>query len=136
MSVLGARLGLAAQAALAAPGRRLVARYGHQTCALDGIQLTTRCTLGNGNLRVEPRGEHRLLLWAEGGDSGVEAILTGEALDLGRRYGALRQRAEELVADREARRDVRRQMEALLQALEEMPTEHLVAVQTGVAVDG
>jgi len=136
MSIFGARLGLAARAALsAAPGQRLAARYLHQTCALDGIQLATRCTLGNGNLRVDPRGEHRLLLWVEGGAVGVEARLTAAALEQGRSYGSLRDRAAALPDGAPARRELEETMAQLLRSLEAAPEAELVAVHAGIPVE-
>ncbi len=136
MSILGARLGLAARTALApAPGERLEARYFHQTCALDGIQLATRCTLGNGNLRVEPRGEHRLLLWAEGQSAGAEAVLTPAALERGRSYTALREGAAGLPEGAPERREAAEAMERVLRGLETAPEHDLVAVRPGAPVE-
>jgi len=136
MSVLGARLGLAAREALAAPERRLAARYAHQTCALDGIQMTTQCTLGNGNLRVDPAGEHRLLLWAQGDTWGVEATLTHGALERGRQYAELRRQVERLAAEDEAREAIQGEMEAVLRELREAPADELVSIRDRVPVEG
>ncbi|MBE0616989.1 MAG: formylmethanofuran dehydrogenase subunit E family protein [Proteobacteria bacterium] len=136
MSILGARLGLAARSALDAPaGQRLSALYRHQTCALDGIQLATHCTLGNGNLRVEHRGEHRLLLWVEGQSTGSESRLTLAALERGRSFAELRDRVAGLTAGAPDRRQAEATMAQLLRSLESAPEAELVAVRTGVPVE-
>ncbi len=128
MSVLGGRLGSAALRRLAAPpGSRLAARYHHQTCALDGIQLATGCTLGNGNLEVHPAGQHRLSLRTEAGDRSVTLELTAAALERGRAYGELRRRAQALPPDSPERRAAETALEALLQALQCAPEAELVA---------
>lgn len=130
MSILGARLGLAARTALgAAPGERLTAAYLHQTCALDGIQLATGCTPGNGNLRVDRRDEHRLLLRREGAALGVEAELTELALARGRAYGALRARAEAAPPGTPERDQGEEALETLLRELEAAPAAELVTVR-------
>lgn len=134
MSILGARLGFAARAALGetrGAGHRLSGRYHHRTCALDGIQLATQCTMGNGNLEVVPEGEHRLVLAAAGNPKQVEARLTDSALAHGRKYGRLREQLEELEQTLSAAVGVgvREQMAALLEVLESAPQEELVEVR-------
>jgi formylmethanofuran dehydrogenase subunit E len=131
MSILGARLGLAARAALGEwqqSERRLRARFHHRTCALDGVQLATQCTLGNGNIEVLPEGEHRLELTVTGDPRHAEAVLRPEGLERGRRYGGLRTRAEELPPESEERRTMETQMMAILTDLETAPAEELVVV--------
>jgi formylmethanofuran dehydrogenase subunit E len=128
MSILGARLGSAALAAVAEGGGRLQARFHHQTCALDGIQVTTHCTAGNGNLQIRPQGQHRLLLWREGMPAGVEASLTPEALERGKAYARLREEASSLSAESEGRKALEVRMENLLHALEGAPEAELVRV--------
>ncbi|GAB6062728.1 formylmethanofuran dehydrogenase subunit E family protein [Deferrisoma palaeochoriense] len=112
MSILGARLGLAAVEALAPPpDRKRRGRYLHRTCALDGVQVTTGCTLGNGNLEVVPQGRHRLELGLEGEPLRVAAELTEEALARGRAW-------------LEAGRD-----EAILRALERCAPDEILRVE-------
>ncbi len=120
MSILGARLGAAAVEALApAPGVRLQARYHCQTCALDGIQLATGCTAGNGGLRLEPGGRHLLVLGTEDGARTVAVELTEAALDRGRTYARLRDRVGTDPA-------VEADMVEILKELETAPTPELV----------
>lgn len=80
MSTLGARLGLAALQALGGNARDLQACYQIETCAVDGIALTTGCLPEEGSLRVVPAGRHRLQLRDASG-RGVCAELTVTALE-------------------------------------------------------
>ncbi len=122
MSVLGARLGLASRAALGAPGGgRLRARYHSATCALDGVQVTTGCTLGNRGLEVVPGERHRLELRTEDGRRRVVVEPTAWALEQGRRFGEIRRRCEPLPAGSAERARMEAEMEALLQGLERAP---------------
>lgn len=129
MSILGARLGLAARAALGPKGEgRLTGRFLHQTCALDGIQVATGCTPGNGNLVAEPRGEHCLVLRSAGGTA-VTARLTSGALDQGRAYAERRAALAVLTPDSAEGVRLQAEMDALLQALETAPEADLVVLE-------
>lgn len=130
MSILGARLGLAAREALGPlpEGRRLRGRYCHQTCALDGIQLATGCTLGNRNLEVDSRGEHRFDLWADDEARVVSARLSGGALERGRAYAELRQCLERLPRRSSERGLLETRMAAMLEDLETAPASDLVEI--------
>jgi formylmethanofuran dehydrogenase subunit E len=132
MSILGARLGLAARAALsglAGEGSRLAARFYHRTCALDGIQWATNCTLGNGNIEVRPEGDHRLELWVQGSTDVVGLRLSKAALAKGKAYADLRTRAETLAPGSAEARRVEREMEAILKELEVAPDRELVVFE-------
>lgn len=80
MSTLGARLGEAALHALGASSGELRACYQIETCAVDGIALTTGCLPEDGRLTVQPQGRHRLQL-RDGFDREVCAELTATALE-------------------------------------------------------
>ncbi|MHB1397073.1 MAG: formylmethanofuran dehydrogenase subunit E family protein [Trichloromonadaceae bacterium] len=80
MSTLGARLGLAAMQALGATSAELRAWYHIETCAIDGIALTTGCLPEQGRLTVLAEGRHRLRLQDDCGH-GVCAELTAGALE-------------------------------------------------------
>ena len=80
MSTLGARLGLAAMQALGATSAELRAWYHIETCAIDGIALTTGCLPEEGRLTVLAEGRHRLRLQDDCGH-GVYAELTAGALE-------------------------------------------------------
>ena len=131
MSILGARMGWAARAALGVDAdawKRLRGRYHHRTCAVDGIQLATQCTAGNGNLEVLAEGDHRLVLIALEDGRRAEARPTAHALQSGRRCGELRARADEMPAGSDTEQALRAQVATLLDHLETAPQEELVAV--------
>ena len=131
MSILGARLGWAARATLGVDAdawKRLRARYHHGTCAVDGIQLATQCTAGNGNLEVLAEGDHRLVLTALDDGRRAEARPTLKALQCGRRYGELRSQVDQLPPGSDEERILREQLAALLDHLETAPQGELVAV--------
>ncbi len=129
MSILGARLGRAALGLLSLPpGTKLRARYEHRTCALDGIQVTTGCTLGNGNIEVADEGRHRLLLAAEAGRPQALVELTPWALEQGRRYAELREEARRYPEGSAERARIEDRMGKLLAALEAAPDGRVVAV--------
>lgn len=80
MSTLGARLGQAALQALGEPVAELRGWYQIETCAIDGIALTTGCLPEQGRLTVLAEGRHRLRLQDDYGH-GVYAELSAEALE-------------------------------------------------------
>ena len=129
MSVIGARLGLAARAALGADeGERLRARYHSTTCALDGVQVTTGCTLGNRGLEVVPGERHRLELRTEDGRRRVVVEPTPWALEQGRRFGEIRRRCDPLPAGSAERAQMESEMEAVLRGLERAPAGRVARV--------
>ena len=70
MSTLGGRLGMAALSALDVdPGNCMEAVYENDTCAVDGIELTTGCLQSTGALRVEYTGKHVLIVRSGNGMS-------------------------------------------------------------------
>jgi len=100
MSTLGGRMGLAAMTTLGPqPVESLEARYAHDTCAVDGIEVTTGCSRDNGRLTVAPLGAHALSVYA--GERGVTVSLRDRALEIAWRY---RKVDEELEAARGAGR--------------------------------
>lgn len=92
MSIMGARLGLAAAAVVGRHGEKgdVAALYLNRNCALDGIQAALGTTPGNGNLKVDPQGLNMLEARCDDTGRRVRVTLTEKALSLGRRYGELR----------------------------------------------
>src|SRR5512135_2239517 len=83
MSTMGARLGLAAMAALGvtkADQFKVEGRFLARNCALDGIQYTTGCTLGNGNLTFEDSGMPSFTLRMRDGSRSATAAPSEGAL--------------------------------------------------------
>jgi len=83
MSTMGARLGIAALAGLGVSKSdqfRVEGRYFARNCALDGIQYTTGCTLGNGNLAFEDAGRFSFVLKMRDGARGVAVDVSQGAM--------------------------------------------------------
>ncbi|TLN09690.1 hypothetical protein FDZ71_09980, partial [bacterium] len=121
MSVLGARLGLAARERVGRHGEDgdVAAVYYHRTCAVDGIQVALGTTSGNTNIEVRPEGIHRLEAINKTRRMQAVLSLTDEALRRGKEYGDLRRSG----GDPE-------KMEAILKGLEEAPEAELIKVES------
>jgi len=132
MSILGARMAAAALEALRPridENSYLSAKYFHQTCAIDGIQLVTGCTLGNNNIQIESKkGEHRMVLWIQKTRDSVSANLTPYALTEGRSYGSIKKAGNEHPEGSPERAEKTKEMEELLLRLESAPDDELVEV--------
>ena len=101
MSTMGARLGLAAMAALRvskADQFKVEGRFTAKNCALDGIQYTTGCTLGNGNLVFEDLGTPSFTLRMRDNSRSVTVSPTEGALI---RFAGHKQKRTELLEERE-----------------------------------
>lgn len=120
MSIMGARLGLAAASAVGRHGvdGDVGAVFTNRNCGLDGIQAALGTTLGNGNLKVDPRGENTLEASNDQTGKRVRVALTEKAKALGARYGELR-RAGTGEAEREE----------ILEFLRAAPDSEIVAVE-------
>jgi formylmethanofuran dehydrogenase subunit E len=82
MVLLGARIAKRAMQE-SSPGEdsRFYGMYRGYGCAVDGIQLFTGCTWGNGNLVLLRGKDFSFLLTEEGNDTGVEVSPIPEVLD-------------------------------------------------------
>ncbi len=101
MSTMGARLALAAMSALGvgkADQFLIEADYGIKNCALDGIQYTTGCTLGNGNISCSGSGKPLLVLWMRDGSRRAEIRVSSVALS---KLAAHKEAKAELLKERE-----------------------------------
>jgi formylmethanofuran dehydrogenase subunit E len=128
MSTLGGRIGYAAAAQVVA-GERLAVYYAN-TCALDGIRVTT----GIGNPRVIEQGRHTLVLVDRTNGRGVQVSLRPAALDIAWEY---RRISEALDRDRAgldatglaARQDELAQvLDSVLQRLWTIPDAELLEI--------
>jgi formylmethanofuran dehydrogenase subunit E len=123
MSILGARLGMAARRHVGRHGENgdVRAVYRNRTCALDGIAAVLGTTLGNGNIEAVPAGEH--VLEARNVTHGlvVRLRLTDFALSRGKAYGELRRSG----GDPEKMESILREIESAPEALlvETLPAE-------------
>ena len=81
--VIGYRMGLIANRKLGedAFAKRALAMTGTTppiSCMIDGVQLSSGCTLGKGNIAVEDRKEPRVIFTSKAGDRSIEIILRPE----------------------------------------------------------
>ncbi|MBI5017831.1 MAG: formylmethanofuran dehydrogenase subunit E family protein [Deltaproteobacteria bacterium] len=129
-SLLGARMGFAAKAALGDKvGKgKLRAVYYAAACPLDGIQMTTGCTLGNGTIEAKGKEERRLVLSVDGVPGSVEATLTPEAAEQARVFKDLSKTAKGLPQRSPERQRAGERMEEILKALASAPEATLVIV--------
>ncbi len=128
MSTLGGRIGYAAAAQVAAAERLAV--YYANTCALDGIRVTT----GIGNPRVIEQGRHTLVLVDRADGRGVQVSLRPAALDIAWEYRWVsealdRDRAELDAAGLTARQaELGQVLDGVLQRLWTIPDEELLEI--------
>lgn len=130
-SLMGARLGLAAKAALQAVGGngKLKARYFSQSCPVDGIQVAAGTTYGNRAIEVTDENEHRLLLTAEKNARQVEARLTRGAEEKAKRYREVRSKASGFAVGSPERQRLEKSMEELVYWFKAAPDAEVVQVR-------
>jgi len=86
-AVLGYRMGLVANREFGDSAFKKVARVfsGSSTpmsCMIDGIQLSSGCTLGKGNIIVEESGEPRVIFSDKEGSKSIEISLKDEVFQM------------------------------------------------------
>lgn len=130
-SLMGARLGLAAKAALKAAGGegKLKARYYDHSCPVDGIQVTAGTTLGNKAMEVVDKNEHRLLLTAEKNGRQVEARLTKLAEEKAKPTRDLSKKARALPAGSPERQRLEKEVEGIYAWFRTAPEAEVVTVR-------
>ncbi len=94
-SLIGARLGFAARAALGTEveAKNLRAEYFLLACPVDGVQMAAGTTLGNRGLVVHDQDKQRLVLSDIQTGRRVEANLTTKAVEQGQLYRELTRKA-------------------------------------------
>jgi len=130
-SLMGARLGLAAKAALERIGieGRLKAQYFDLSCPVDGIQVTVGTTYGNGAIEVEDIGDHRLLLTDEKSGHQVEARLKEQAMERGMTSRELLRKARGLRDGSPERQELEQIVEAIFTWFRIAPESEVVDVK-------
>lgn len=130
-SLMGARLGLAAKAALKAAGGegKLKARYFDHSCPVDGIQVTAGTTLGNKAMEVVDKNEHRLILTAEKNGRQVEARLTKLAEEKAKPTRDLSKKARALPAGSPERQRLEKEVEGIYAWFRTAPEAEVVTVR-------
>jgi formylmethanofuran dehydrogenase subunit E len=127
-SLMGLRLGLAAKEALKASGR-LQARCFVLACPVDGIQVGVGTTWGNKGLEVEDENDMRLILTEVESGRKVEARLTKEAVEKGKTYRDLSEKARSHAAGSPERMGFEMDIEAVLNWFRTAPDSELVTVK-------
>lgn len=130
-SLMGARLGLAAKAALKAAGGegKLKARYYNLSCPVDGVQIAAGTTFGNCAIEVENKGEQRLTLTAEKNGKQVEARLTKQAEEKGALSRELSKKARKLPAGSSERQRLEAEVEAIVSWFRTATERDIVVIQ-------
>lgn len=130
-SLMGARLGLAARAALEQSGSKgkFKARYFSLACPADGIQVAAGTTYGNRAIEVEDRDEQRLLLSDEKSGREVEVRLTTTAAEKAGASRDLTKKAKSLPADSPERVRLEREVEGIFTWLRTAPEAAVVTVR-------
>lgn len=130
-SLMGARLGIAAKAALKAAGGegKLKARYFDHSCPVDGIQVTAGTTLGNKAMEVVDKNEHRLILTAEKNGRQVETRLTKLAEEKAKPARDLSKKARALPAGSPERQRLEKEVEGIYAWFRTAPDAEVVTVR-------
>ena len=137
MSTMGARLGLAAMSALGVTKVEqfyIEARCFMKNCALDGVQFTTGCTFGNGNIAFEDGGRVEMVISMRDGSRAVTVRISDAALE---RFAETKGRKAVLTEERaisglpramEIDSEIKRATDALVLWVQSAPDGDLVAV--------
>jgi len=130
-SLMGARLGLAARAALERAGveGKLKAQCYSLSCPVDGIQVMAGTTYGNRALEVQDRGEHRLVLSDEKSGHQVEARITTGAMEKASGSREMAKQARSLPVGSPERKKLEQELDALYTWLKTAPETEVVTVK-------
>ena len=109
-----------------------------KNCALDGIQFTTGCTLGNGNLSFEEAGKAVFSLSRRDGKREVTVSISEQALF---KLGSFKQKKALLLEERdisglpraqEIDREIAGDFDSLIEWAQYAPDEELFTVTGGI----
>jgi formylmethanofuran dehydrogenase subunit E len=127
-SLMGLRLGLAAKGALNGHGK-IEAKTFALACSVDGIQIATGATFGNKAFTLEDRNELYLILTDVESGKQVEARLTQEAMDNGKRFRDLSGKSQTFDVGSPERLVLEKEIDAILDWFRTAPDEDVVTVQ-------
>ena len=127
-SLMGLRLGLTAKEALKGHGR-LKAKCFLLACPVDGIQVGVGTTWGNRGLEVENRGEMSMVLTDVESGRQVEARLTEKAMEKGKSYRDLSEKARSQPAGSPERISFEKDAEAVLDWFRTAPDSEVVTIK-------
>ena len=125
---MGLRLGLAAEEALKGHGK-LKAKCFILACPVDGIQVGVGTTWGNRSLEVENRGEMSMVLTDVERGRKVEARLTEKAMEKGKSYRDLSEKARSQPAGSPERKGFEKDAEAVLDWFRTAPDSDVVTIK-------
>ena len=130
-SLMGARLGMAAKAALERLGieGELIAEYFDHSCPVDGIQITAGTTYGNGAITVHDNGVHRLILTDSKSGNQVEAMLTPKAFEKGEATRELRQKYRALPMESSERAKLEHEIDDIFEWLRNADESEVATVK-------
>lgn len=127
-SIFGARLGFAAVDALGDHGK-LKAQYFDLSCPVDGIQLSTGATYGNRKLEVLDQDDHRLVLTDTDSGKKIEARLTEQALEQGKKIREISAKLRSIDAESDEAAALKKNKESALDWLKTAPDSLVVTVE-------
>ena len=130
-SLMGARLGLGAKAAMKQAGGegKLKAKYFDHSCPVDGIQVAAGTTLGNRAMEVMDKKEHRLILSAEKNGRQVEARLTRLVDEKAKPVRDLSKKARSLPSGSPERQRLEKEIEEVYTWFRTVPDAEVVTVR-------
>jgi formylmethanofuran dehydrogenase subunit E len=127
-SLMGLRLGLTAKEVLKGHGK-LKAKCFILACPVDGIQVGVGTTWGNRGLEVENRGEMSMVLTDVESGRQVEARLTKKAMEKGKSYRELSEKAHSQPAGSPKRIGFEKEAEAVLDWFRTAPDSEVVIIE-------
>ena len=127
-SLMGLRLGLTAKEALKGHGK-LKAKCFVLACPVDGIQVGVGTTWGNRGLEVENRGEMSMVLTDVESGRQVEARLTEKAMEKGKSYRDLSEKARSQPAGSPERIGFEKDAKAVLDWFRRAPDPEVVTIE-------
>jgi formylmethanofuran dehydrogenase subunit E len=127
-SLMGLRLGLTAKEALKGHGK-LKAKCFILACPVDGIQVGVGTTWGNRGLEVENRGEMSMVLTDVESGRQVEARITEKAMEKGKSYRDLSEKARAQPAGSPERTGFEKDAEAVLDWFRTAPDSEVVTIK-------
>ncbi len=131
-SLMGARLGIAAKAALKRLGAKgtFMAEYFSRSCPVDGIQVTVGTTFGNRTFKLHDKDEHRLILTDKKSGRKVEARLTDKAMEKAKPTRDMRKKARKLPKGSPERIQLEKEIENVFEWFRTAAEADVVIVKT------
>lgn len=127
-SIFGARLGYAAKTAMRDHGK-LKAQYFDLSCPIDGIQYAAGTTYGNRALDVIDQNDHHLILIDKESGKKVDARITEQAIEKGKRFRELSNGLRSLDPESDEALILKKEKNSVLDWLKTAPDSQVVIIQ-------